>query len=127
MNVFERQPAELGKLLGLVELLPAQEPRQAGLGAALADAADAEAADEAALQRRGALQDHRVLLVDADVQQSAKWRHLGPMLLIFKIFPPKKFAKNVGVFFAQTTAMYFFQKIIITLVLEKNDHFFAKN
>jgi hypothetical protein len=43
----------------------------------------------------------------------------------FKIFSPKNLAKILA-FFAQTTAS-FCKNVIIILVLEKNDNFFAEN
>jgi hypothetical protein len=46
--------------------------------------------------------------------------------IIFKIFSPANLAKNIGAFFAQTTAS-FAKNMIITLVFEKNAIYFAEN
>jgi hypothetical protein len=47
--------------------------------------------------------------------------------MILKIFWPKNLAKKLA-FFSQTTASFFFAKIVvITLVFEKNANFFAEN
>jgi hypothetical protein len=49
----------------------------------------------------------------------------GTDVIILKIFSPKIFGENIGVFCSNYC--YVLKKLIITLVFEKNANFFAEN